>query len=195
MPTDVSDETDEVEDDAGSQSPDQLRAALKRHKARATELEAQAAQTPHLQKVVTAYKAGIDPETPLGKMFIGQYDGEDTTEAMKAAYAALGVAPAGDETPPPGDGANDGPTPEEQELQRRRTAMHGEAAPPGGEPLPPLWDDIFSTFQDNMKSGMARDRAGASALTLLLEAAADPTNPRHDQAIFDPERWRQDNVE
>lgn len=190
----ASEETEEVDDDAGQQSPDQLRAALKRHKARADAAEASAAQTPHLQKVVTAYKAGIDPETPLGKLFVDSYAGEDTTEGMKAAYAALGVAPAGDGTPPPDDGANDGPTAEEQELARRRAAMHGDAVPPGGEPVAPLWDDIFKTFQDNLHKGMDHKRAGAGALSLLIEAAANPADPRHDQAIFDPVRWAEENV-
>jgi hypothetical protein len=178
---------------------EQVRAAHRRATARASELETQLADLPRLTRENTAMRAGIDVESNIGQLFVNSYTGDVTSEAMKEAFDALGVTPAAppasQETPPSENGSNEAPTQEELDEMRRRGALRGESTPPGGEPGKPLVDEMYEVFHANLRQGMDRKRAGAGALQILMAAAADPSDPRHEQAIYDPERWAQEHIQ
>jgi len=188
----------EVEEVTETTPLEQVRAAHRRATARASELETQLSDLPRLQRENTAMRAGIDVESNIGQLFVNSYTGDVTPDAMKEAFAALGVTPASppasQDAPPSGE-TNDGPTEEELDEMRRRGALRGESTPPGGEPGKPLIDEMYEVFHENLRTGMDRKRAGAGALQVLMAAAANPNDPRHEQAIYDPERWAREHVQ
>lgn len=187
MPLDNPEQTDDSTLDWSS-APDQFRAALDRNKTKLAEAEA---RLETLTRENTARAAGLDITTPLGQMFLDSYKGDVTPDAMKTAWESLGVAAPTTEppaTPPP----NDEPSAEEREFERLRGAIHGQSTPPGTEPPGDIWlgpNGVFPTFQQNLKSGMRRDDAGAAALDVLFAAAMDPSHPQHDQAVWNRQRW------
>lgn len=68
-------------------------------------------------------KAGVDVESPLGKMFAKAYDGDLDPEVIRAEWSGLAPAPAAPEEPPPSDEgrirdgfARDGRTPVAEDL-------------------------------------------------------------------------------
>lgn len=189
MPLDNPEQTDPNAPLDWSSAPDQFRSQFDRVKQQHEEAQAK------LEAVVrenTARTAGIDVESPLGKLFIGSYTGEMNPQAMKAKFDELGIAQAPSVEAPPTTPPTDGPTPEELEEARVRGALHGQAQPPGTEPVGDLWTGsggVFDTFQQNMKKGMRRDDAGAVALDVLFSAAMDPNHPQHDQAIWNRQQW------
>lgn len=198
---DMPETNDQVEDnEVDEHTPlDQVRAAHRRATARAAELETQLGDLPRIQRENAALRAGIDIESNIGQLFVNSYSGETTPDAMKTAWDALGVTPAAppqsSTEPPTGESGTEPPTPEELDMQRRRGAVGAQSTPPGGEPGKSLVDEMYEVFHENMRSGMDRKRAGAGALQLLVEAAANPSDPRHDQAVFDPERWAREHVQ
>lgn len=192
----ANDQVEETEEEPTA--PDQLRDGYRRATRRAAELETQLADLPRLARENAAMRAGIDVESNIGQLFVNSYTGETTPEAMKTAWDALGVTPAAppqESTEPPTGDEGTSPTPEELDMQRRRSAVGGQSTPPGGEPGKGLVDEMYEVFHENLAKGMDRKRAGAGALTLLIDAAANPNDPRHDQAVFDPERWARENVQ
>jgi hypothetical protein len=190
VPLDNPEQTDPA-DGTPPPTPAQLREAYNRSQARVTELEAQAAETTRLRTEASALRAGIDVDSPIGQLFLNSYTGDATPEAIKTAFDALGV-PTGQTPPePPPAPTNDGPTPEEIEQQRLRGTVHGEANPPGQEPVGALWDQVYGDFHANMAKGMRRQDAGAAALDRLFEAAMTPNHPQRDQAVFDQQRFQE----
>jgi len=61
---------------------------------RAKAAEKAAAERDAAMRELVMLKAGINPETPQGKLFIKAYDGEPTLEAVKAAAQEYGVLDA-----------------------------------------------------------------------------------------------------
>lgn len=185
MPSDNPNEPIAEPDD---NTPAGLRAALDRSRTRAQELETQLASTAALQREVAMLKAGIDLESPTGKLFVRAYDGPlDDIEKVKEAWAEVSPAvppiqgePAG-EAPP----SNDGATPEELEQQRRRAAVRGDAVPPGAEPSPDPWDQAYAVFHEEQRKGRRRADAGAAALTGVIQAAL----AGDERVLYNRDRW------
>jgi hypothetical protein len=169
-------------------APDQIRTAHERTK---DNLDKERTKAAALARENTALRAGIDVESPLGKMFVGSYDGEMTTEAMKSAFEALGVTPRS--TPandPPVPPVQDGPTDDELAEMRNRRLLQSGSTPPGGEPVGELWTGtVFPTFQEGLAQGQRREVAFSHAVDKLFEAAMDPQHPQHDQAVWNRDRW------
>lgn len=61
---------------------------------RAKAAEKAAAERDAAMRELVMLKAGINPETPQGKLFVKAYDGEPTLEAVKAAAQEYGVLDA-----------------------------------------------------------------------------------------------------
>jgi hypothetical protein len=186
MPLDNPEQNDPPANIDWQSAPDQIRTAHERVK---DNLDKERTKATGLQRENTALRAGIDVESPLGQLFVGNYDGDMTPEAMKTAFEALGVTgPSASETPPAP--TNDGPTPEELAEQRNRHLLHGEGTAPGQEPVGELWTGtVFPTFQASLAQGQRREVAFAVAVDKLFEAAMDPQHPQHDQAVWNRDRW------
>jgi len=84
-------DNDDVDaDQAGQETPKKLRRAAKE----GTKAKAEAAA---LKRELAMVKAGVDTESPIGKLFARAYDGDVTPEAVKAEWAKINGAPV--ETP------------------------------------------------------------------------------------------------
>lgn len=187
-------------DDQQQQGPAQLREARDRAVARAAELETQLAASNSLARENAMLRAGVDLESPVGKLFAKGYDGELDVEAVKAEWSTLGGTPApaapgvivpGQEPAP----VNDGPTAAELEQQRLSGALLTEATPPGGEPSPDPWDSAYQEFNAPERRTQPADRRSAAALQHVINAAnaGDPrvvfSSPGEDQGLA-AQRWR-----
>lgn len=175
-------------------APGQFREAHERTQAQVAEQREQLAAAQVLARENVMLRAGVDPEGPIGKLFIAGYGGELEVEKVKAAYAEVAPAPTGG-APLPGEAPDDSnePTADELELQRRRAALRGDSTPPGGEPAGDLIEAVYDEYHSQLKRGRRRKDAGAQALTKLFDAAVDPNHPQHDQAIFNYDEWYQQN--
>jgi len=91
------------------------------------------------------------------------------------------------------EGPNDRLTPEELAAKARLADLRGDSVPPGAEPKTPLWTGAYEKFHDARRQGLRREVAGARALEDVIAAAADPQDPRHAQAIYDPQRWHEEH--
>ncbi len=106
------------------------RVTLTRDQIRSMERDAKTARA--AQRELAFVKAGIDTDSPLGKMFTAAYEGPLDREAINTAWTAVapsappppaddGTPPAGDPPPPADDGAEF-----ERERQRRRSGPAAE---------------------------------------------------------------------
>lgn len=171
------------------QGPQALREAHERATARAAELETQQEQ---LARENAMLRARVDLDSPVGQLFARGYEGEASTDAVRAAWEALGVttpaAPAGEAggAPPAGQPADDGPTAEEQAAQQARQALtQGGSTPPGEEPSPEPWEAAYAEREAALKSGTPRDTADGRVLDRIFDAAG-----RGDERVlYDHERY------
>jgi hypothetical protein len=83
----------------------------------------QEAETNRLRLENLMLREGVDPESGLGKLFANGYQGEVTSDAVKAAIDEAGVRPAPVEAATPGV-----PTPEITPEERAQTGERGGAA-------------------------------------------------------------------
>jgi hypothetical protein len=111
-------------------------------------------------------KAGINTDTPLGQMFKDAYQGELTTDAIKAAWAT--VAPPAPETTE----QETEPTAEEKEFAAER---EGFASGAGDDGKPPDRNPRKEALEIGLKAldeGLARDEAMGMAFSHLAGAAS-----------------------
>jgi hypothetical protein len=161
--TDV-DDTDDTQPDG----PKALREAAERGREATKRAEA-------MEREMAFLKAGIDTDTPVGKMFAKAYDGEldreQITEAAKAVgalgQAAGSGAPAPDEVAQRGTAADD----ERDQTSARQTAA-GEGAAPPETPTQNPHEVGLEGFEENMKSGMTRQDASAIYFQTMMDSAA-----------------------
>jgi hypothetical protein len=161
-----------ITDEPGTDNLAELREAAKLGKV-AT------ARTSELEREIAMLRAGVDTESPVGKLFVKAYDGELTTEAVAAAATAVGAiknveAPAADPEL----------TPEQQAIDDTRDRLNGnrsgDLALDDGEGPDPL-KHALETFQIE-KLSIGTENAQHHALASVIQAAA-----RGDKrAIFDP---------
>lgn len=128
-------------------------------------------------------RAGVDLESPVGKMFAKGFDGDIADiDGLKASAKEVGAIKEAPAAPP----AN-APTAEElaataldQQQQRTRDALSG-GAPSGDEPPATAdpYDDALGNFHAEMAKGVPRDRAGLGAIDRLLDAAG-----KGDKRVF-----------
>ncbi len=117
-------------------------------------------------------RAGIDTETPVGKMFAQSYQGEMTKEAVLAQWAEVsGTA----QTTDSGEGDTQGAALNAEVSDMG--AHRGEAASPGAQtgaltPIePPIRETAMEDAQVAMKKGLARDDAMGGFVNKLAAAA------------------------
>ena len=119
-----------------------------------------------LERKVAILEAGVNTTTPVGAMFLKSYDGELTTEAIKAAAAEVGLV-EGQPTPEPEPGSPG--TPEAQTQQVREGLSQGNVAP-FEEPVKSAKDNAWDTFTNARKSGMREEDARQEAFASFIEA-------------------------
>lgn len=163
----------------------QVREALNRERERRTQAEAEAEAGREAARDLAFLRAGIDIDSPLGKLIRDGYTGELETEAIKSFAGGIpGALPTnGDATPDPATPPADGPTPEERAAAAAEGALSGGGVPAGQPPEKPLgldmMDAAYATQGGNVRarpaSGMS-DRATAAGLQVLLNraVAGDP---------------------
>lgn len=162
----------------------QVREALNRERERRTQAEAEAQAGREATRDLAFLRAGIDIDSPLGKLIRDGYTGELETEAIKTFAGGIpGALPTtgatSETTTPPADG----PTPEEQAAAAAEGALSGGGVPAGQPPEKPLgldmMDAAYAAQGGNVRtrpaSGMS-DRATAAGLQVLLNraVAGDP---------------------
>lgn len=150
-------------------TPEGLRDYANRMKADAEAAAARVAELEASNRRNTFLAAGVDLDSPVGKLLDTAYSGDVEVEAVKAAWAE--VAPqSAPVTPEPTD---DGPTPEELANQQARTALTTGGTPPGQEPTVEPWQGALSGFQGDREKGVPVDTAQANALSKVFQAAYD----------------------
>lgn len=116
-------------------------------------------------------KAGIDTDSPKGKMFVKAYDGELDGAAIKAQFEELFGTPqaASEET---------GDTPEEearQEALRQQTAERRDLTAQGADhqppPAPDMVEQAFKEFDTAVSNGQSRDIAFRHVMSGMIAAA------------------------
>jgi hypothetical protein len=163
--------TPPVEDPDEPEGVRNLRGALEREKARGDEGAIAVRE-------LALVKAGVDTDSPIGKMFAQTYAGELEPEAIKAAWGE--VAPAATPPAPEADPATPPPT-TESAASRGLGSGEGEPPPPPTGPVTSGTDQAFQHYQDEVKSGMDKKTASGNVFGDILTraAAGDPT------AVFD----------
>lgn len=157
---------DEPDNDPNDRTPKALREAAKAGK----QAKAEAAR---LARENVMLKAGVDTDSPLGKIFAAGYDGELTKDAVKAAYAGLGVAPVAAE---PADPAPENPDPVLADGEAGSTAERQALA--NGAPADQLSDkdprtkSIEDAHAVIAKGGTSEAAIAASFATRVAAAAA-----------------------
>lgn len=154
----------------------ELREAAER--GRVAEAKAEALQRENL-----AIRAGIDIDSRLGKMFLENYKGELTVDAVKADALDLGIL----KTAAPDTTAAD----EDADMQRQRQQMSGGRATgaAGNEfsDTPNPYDTGYAEFHELMSKGVSRDRAGLALFDRVF-AAGVKGDPR---VRFNQSAWLQ----
>lgn len=125
-------------------------------------------------------RAGVDLDSPLGAMFVRGYNGEQTPEAIRAAFAEISP-PA---TPPPPAEAPVASAPPVQVQTTTLQATPEEAAailasqslahgqPPQAAPDPHPSHAAVSDYYTDLKAGVVTRDAEARAVHRVLGAAA-----------------------
>lgn len=117
-------------------------------------------------------KAGINTESPLGAMFRDAYQGELTTDAIKAAWAT--VAPPAPPEPEPTTDPDPGPDPQAQQFaDDRQRLTTGGAGDLGTEPERDPKKVAIEEGEKALQEGKSREDAMALAFSTLAQAAAN----------------------
>lgn len=161
-------EENENTDPAESADIRQVREALKRERKARTAAEETASTAPALAMENAMLRAGIDVDTPLGKMFATSYNGELDKTAITAAWNALGVTPSSGGG---GGGEGEDPTQEELERQERERLLTDGRTPPGGEPKGDPYIQALGAYHDE-GGGRAVEAQRAGLQVIMNEAAA-----------------------
>lgn len=124
-------------------------------------------------------RAGVDLDSPLGAMFVRGYDGDDTPDAIRAAFAEISPA-----TPPP---AAEAPVASAPPVQVQTTTVQATAeeaaaimasqslshgAPPAPAPDPHPTHAAVGGYYTDLKAGVNSRDAEARAIDTVFGAAA-----------------------
>lgn len=120
------------------------------------------------QRELAFVKAGVDTDSPLGKLVLTGYDGELTPEAIKSYVGSLGV----------GGTQQQQISEEEQAATQIRQGLAGGSAPavpPAPEIIDPFKDGL-DTFHESLSKGRSREDASAEFFTRVFDQAAKGNN-------------------
>lgn len=181
--SDPSSTTDDAQ--AQGQTPEQLREYAKRREAAANEAIAEADALREKNRSLALQVAGVDVESPVGKLFVKANPELTEVDDIKAAWSEVAPtgAPAPAAEPPPAD---DGPTAAEQAAAAARSALSTGGTPPGEEPTGPVWENTLSGFRDERARGVPIEAAQANALGRVVGAALNGDR----SVVFDEDEWR-----
>lgn len=167
MPNDIDEELEDGE--VVEPTPDDikgLRAAADRSKANKAEADA-------MRRENAMLKAGIDTESPIGALFAGGYKGELDKEAVKAAWAELGVSSATPADTPvvdtPPDNDDHLSADEKASTAERRALANGATADRGTTPDPR--SEAKVRHQSVIDAGGKSDDAMVAYFDTVLTAA------------------------
>lgn len=94
MPYDDDDEYNDPDDQETESQPNPLRQQIKRLEKQVRDLTTKAQEGQAASRELLFAKAGIPLDNPKARYFVKGYDGELTTEAIKAAAAEIGLVEA-----------------------------------------------------------------------------------------------------
>ena len=176
---------DDPNDTQGGQPGGGDNANLKLLRDKANKADTLEAELAAARRETAILRAGIDADSPLGKMFLKAYEGDvDDTEALVNAAKEVGVpfrnaqapeggnANSGDGATGNGDGGagGDGGTTEPTGTAERQTVAGGAPPDTGQEPHPV--QVALDQFQKDMAAGMTQEAAAGKVLNHLANAAA-----------------------
>lgn len=157
-----------------------------------------------LERELAFTKAGIDTESPQGKVLMETFKGKLDVDAIKAYRTEIFGEPA-TTTPPPADQnatpaegqqATDQADPFATEVagqQAMRDAL-AQGMPGQTETEPPTkntYDDALEHFHDDRKQGVALERAQLAAIDRVVVAGAEG----REDVIHDPVEWERQQAE
>lgn len=175
MPNDELDiETDDDTGERYARIPEKDAVAQRDLARKAKENEAAAAERDAAQRELAFLKAGINPdESKVAALFAKSYDGELTAEAIKAAYADLGITTTTETT------TTTELTPEQQaaaEAEAKQTQERADlargAANSGVLPDKHPHDTMREAIENARKAGASEPVAQSAGLSQLVQAAA-----------------------
>lgn len=144
-------------------------------------LEAAAARAKDMdvvQRELMMTKAGIDTDTPMGKMFFKAYEGDLTKEAIATAAQEIGIIERQTQQ-------QQIPSEEKDSTKERQTLNNG-ATPPGDNPTHPK-DLAKANAKKVLDEGGKFEQAAGAFLTTLVQAhaAGDARATRSSRDRFD----------
>lgn len=145
---------EEVADEGQNDNPKDLRkAADDGRKARA--------EAEQLRRELAFSKAGIDVDSPVGKMLFKAYDGELDKDTLTAAAREVGAI--NDAAP------IDEPSPAERAQSRERADLANESGHASIHNADPF-EEAEMAFKEARRSGDPADRAFGAAMSKIVEA-------------------------
>jgi len=124
-----------------------------------------------LERELAFSRAGIDTETPLGRMFADAYKGELDKEAVKAAWSEIAGAAGGNAQEPPAQ-QEEKQVEQSETDERRRLTTGGAGETPHEQPDPDPVQSGYKNFQERLRDGEPREKAAGSVFGALIGAAA-----------------------
>jgi hypothetical protein len=175
------DEPEQAED--GNPALKEAREAARRNAQRARDAEESASRTSELERELAFTKAGVDTDTPAGRIFAKGYDGDLEVDAIKSAAAQMGLANApAPEVVVPEEVPLD---PSETELLNAPAGLSGN--PPTADPPPAdPYDAANGIFKQAVQDGEPTDTAWGYAFNSLVNAAQNG-----DKRVIIPQRSRE----
>lgn len=180
--TDVTFDEEDLPPETADEPPaiKQMRAAIRRQKAELTELRQGAEASLALARENAFLKAGVDLQSPVGKLFARAYDGELDPAVIVAAAkdvgALLGNAAAM---------ADPELSAEEAAQTAERANLAADAGAAGTLPTENPLEAGYREFQAGLKAGKPRNTAAAAVLSRMIAGA----NEGDPQFRYDPNTW------
>lgn len=115
-------------------------------------------------------RAGVDLDSKAGAYFAKGYDGELTTEAIKAEAADFSGVLRGESAPPAAPPAEEKP-PVDENQSRERMDLASNSGAPGTTPGEDPYKAAESAFNEALGSNGSREKASAAAFSALIQAA------------------------
>ena len=138
---------------------------MKREDIQALEQAAQKAKDMEgVQRELAMTKAGVDTDSPMGRMFFKAYDGELTKEAIQTAAQEIGLMEKTTQNP-------EIPKEEQGSTEERQTLNNG-ATPPGENITHPK-DEAKANAMKVIEDGGKFEQAAGAFLSTLVQRYAD----------------------
>ncbi len=118
------------------------------------------------QREVAFLKAGVDTDSPIGKLLFKSYDGDLDIEAIKASALEVGAIKA-----PAAPAQDTGPTAEELAQTAMRNDLASNSGTPSNTEANP-YDEALAAFDQARREGATAAQRSAAALGPVFAAAS-----------------------